>query len=181
LNLKINFYPLVFINHLILYLHNYGKINFTPEHQNRLNVLVLKMLFGNLVLKSLMGSELNVHKLVNETSINSLVTMNSNLKKQVETLENVDEWSQSPYQQKKLKDTKEMQELVNLLIGYKRYQEQKNTDAQQIRNLKAEMAELKQQTITPAEKLAMIEKQIAELGGDVQTSEDETPEPDTAA
>lgn len=150
-----------------------AKINFTAEHQNKLNNLIIKMLFGNLVLKGLMGTELNVHQLVNQTSINSLITMNSNLKKQITSIEDLDEWSQTPYQQKKLKDTKEMQELINLLIGYKKYQEQKNSDAQQVRNLKAKVAELEAQTITPAEQLAKLKKEIAELGGEEEATETE--------
>lgn len=158
-----------------------AKINFTAEHQNRLNNLILKMLFGNLVLKGLMGTELNVHQLVNQTSINSLITMNSNLKKQISSIEDLDEWSQTPYQQKKLKDTKEMQELINLLIGYKKMQEQKNSDAQQIKNLKAKVAELEAQTATPAEQLAKLRKEIADLGGDeevITETEEQAPETD---
>lgn len=157
-----------------------AKINFTQEHQAKLNELILKMLFGNLVLKGLMGAEMNVHQLVNQTSINSLITMNSNLKKAVESIEGLDEWSQTPYQQRKLKDTKEMQELVNLLIGYKKFQEQKNSDAQQIKNLKAKMVELEAQTITPAEQLAKIKKEIADLGGDSEdiSTEEQTPASD---
>lgn len=141
------------------------KINFTPEHKARLDVLVLAMLFGNLLIKGILGVEYAIQDLLNNITFNSLQNLLAGLKKEVDKIESLDEWSMTPYQQNRLQSVKETAELVNLIIGYRKYQLQISTEKQQIAALKAEMKNLKAQSITPEEKIKLIEAQITSMGG----------------
>ena len=49
-----------------------GKINFTPEHMERMKVLLLDMLLNNSVIISGFGNELNACTLLHTTTINNL-------------------------------------------------------------------------------------------------------------
>lgn len=141
------------------------KINFTPEHKARLDVLLLAMLFGNLIVKSVLGTELTAQTLLNDSTINTLQTLLGNLKRSIENLENTDAWSMSAHQEKKLQELKDTKELINLVIGYRKYTEQVASEKQQIRTLKAELATLKASTATPEEKMKALEAKIAAMGG----------------
>lgn len=142
------------------------KINFTKEHKVRLEQLALMMLFGNLVIKGPLGNEYNIQTLLHQTTIGTLQTTYSNLKKEIEKLEGLDTWSQTEYQQQKLAQLKETQELVNLIIGYKKYQAQVASDKQQLAALKAELKELEESNITPEEKIKALKAKIEGFGSE---------------
>ena len=131
-----------------------GKINFTQEHKTRLINLCIGMLFSGDVIKGPLGMETNIYDLIHNTTVNSLVTINSNLKKEIERLSNLDECSLNAYQQRKLSETKEAQELVNLLIGFKKLAEQVKSDKARIAELTAKKEEIEKSSMTPAEQLA---------------------------
>lgn len=152
------------------------KINFTPEHKARLDVLLLAMLFGNLIIASVLGTTITAQSLLNECTMNTLQTLLGNLKRAIENLENLDAWSMSSNQQKKLKELKDAQELVNLTIGYRKWMDQVNSEKQQIKALKAELAILKASTATPEEKMKALTDKIAAMGGSVDDPANETAE-----
>lgn len=147
------------------------KINFTPEHKAKLDVLLLDMLFGNLVITSFLGTTITVHSLVNECTMNTLQTLLGNLKKAIENLENVDTWNMSTSQERKLKELRNAQELVNLTIGYRKWMDQVNNEKQQIKNLKAELAILKASAATPEEKMKALTDKISAMGGTVDSED----------
>ena len=140
-----------------------GKINFTAENKSRLEELALKFLFNNLPIQGPLGTVLRIEDLLHNTSINTLVSMNAHLKKSVSTLETLDEWTCTDADKWKLERTKENQELVNLLIGYKRYlAEQEELDLKKA-ELAAKIEELKESQKTPAERIAELESQLTNL------------------
>lgn len=143
-----------------------NRINFTPEHEARLKQLAIIMLFDGITLKGTVGTELTVQDLLHNTTVNTLVMLNSNLKKEIERISGLDEWSMNDYQQRKLANTKELQEFTNLLIGYKKFQAEKQSAKAEIANLKAQYAEIKKSTMTPQDQLTALEKKIKELGDD---------------
>lgn len=141
------------------------KINFTTEHQTRLNELLLKLLFGNVVLTALLGTTLNVYQLLNETTINSLQSILVNLKKEIDKLANADSWSLNDYQQRKIADLQEYYETVNLIIGYRKHKSQIENNKQEVNSLKAELRAIESANLTPDEKIKQIKDRIAEKGG----------------
>lgn len=151
-----------------------SKVNFTPEHLEQLEKLSVTMLFEGTLINGLVGTKLNVHELVHNTSVNSLITLNSNLKKEIEKISDLDEWSMNDYQQKKLETSKRNQEFVNLLIGYKKFQAERESDKAKLAELQMKYREIKKSTMTPAEQLKELERQITSLGG--ATSEEEKTE-----
>lgn len=140
-----------------------GKINFTPEHMERMKVLLLDMLLNNSVIISGFGNELNACTLLHTTTINNLNNIRIGLGKNIETLENTDEWVNSNNQHK-IQVLKEKKELVNLIIGYKRYMEEVKALEAKRKELEEKLNILKDSQKTPEDKIKEIEAQIAELG-----------------
>lgn len=144
-----------------------AKINFTLEHKARLEALALQMLMSNMTIKGPLGTNMNIQQLLHEITINSLQTMYANVKKEIEKINSLDTWSQTDYQQQKVKLLTDVQELLNLVIGYKKYQAQLNNDKAEIDALKAELKELEKQNMTPEEQIKQIKQKIAAMSGEI--------------
>lgn len=139
------------------------KINFTQDHFSRLQSLLLGMLFANKTINNRLGQPLNVVELLHTTSIGGLNGIRLSLGKQVESLENQDEWVASPVTQSKLDDLKVAKELVNLIIGYKRFQLETEEVAKKRAELTAKIAQMKEEAKTPEDRLKEAEAELAAL------------------
>lgn len=139
------------------------KINFTVEHFQRLQQLLLSMLLSNDVVVNKFGQPLNVVELLHVTSIQGLNNIRLNLTKQIENLENQDEWVASPTTQVKLENLKESKELVNLIIGYKRSMQEIAENNAKKAELKAKIAQMKEEAKTPEDRLKEAEAELAAL------------------
>lgn len=137
------------------------RINFTPEHLTRLKELSIDFLFNNKVIHSRLGNPMNIHELLHLTTINSLNNIRQECKSLVRRIEDKDEWIVCD--SIALKEAKESEELVNLIIGYKRYQNEQNSILRKKAALQEQLNELKESQKTPAERIAEIEAQIAQL------------------
>lgn len=139
------------------------KINFTQEHFQRMQNLLLGMLLDNGTIYNKLGQPLNVVELLHTTSINGLNGIRLSLSKQIENLENADEWISSDATQNKLNDLKAAKETVNLIIGYKRFQ----LEVEETRAKKAELiekiAKMKEEAKTPEDRLKEAEAELAAL------------------
>lgn len=140
-----------------------GKINFTTENKSRLEELATKFLFGNLPIQGPIGTSMRVEDLLHNTSVNSLVTMNSHLKKQIASMSDLDEWSCTDADTWKLERLKETQELVSLVIGYKKWLAEQEEISEKKAELAARIDALKESQKTPAERIAELESQLANL------------------
>ena len=110
-----------------------------------------------------MGTPLNAIELLHTTTIGTLNGIRLSLSKQIETLENQDEWVAESTSQTKLESLKSMKETVNLIIGYKRYQLEEEETAKKREELKAKLAELKESQKSPEDKIKEIEEQLNSL------------------
>ena len=140
-----------------------GKVNFTTENKSRLEELATKFLFGNLPIQGPIGTSMRVEDLLHNTSVNSLVTMNSHLKKQIASMSDLDEWSCTDADTWKLERLKETQELVSLVIGYKKWLAEQEEISEKKAALAAQIDSLKESQKTPAERIAELESQLADL------------------
>lgn len=140
-----------------------GKVNFTTENKSRLEELATKFLFGNLPIQGPMGTSMRVEDLLHNTSILSLVSMNSHLKKQIASMSDLDEWSCTDADTWKLERLKETQELVSLVIGYKKWLAEQEEISEKKAALAAQIDSLKESQKTPAERIAELESQLANL------------------
>ena len=140
-----------------------GKVNFTTENKSRLEELATKFLFGNFPIQGPMGTAMRVEDLLHSTSIFSLVTMNSHLKKQIASMSDLDEWSCTDADTWKLERLKETQELVSLVIGYKKWLAEQEEISEKKAELAARIDALKESQKTPAERIAELESQLANL------------------
>lgn len=139
------------------------RINFTPEHLTRLKELSIDFLFNNKVIHSKLGNPMNIHELLHLTTINSLNNIRQECKSLVRRIEDKDEWIVCENDSIALKEAKESEELVNLIIGYKRYQNEQISILKKKAVLQEQLNELKESQKTPAERIAEIEAQIAKL------------------
>ena len=140
-----------------------GKINFTPTHFERMKELAVEMLLDNEVIVGKLGQQFNIVDLIHTTTINTLNSMRVSMAKAIENLENADEWVDSANQDKIAKLTKQ-KELVNLVIGYKRYLLEQSETNELRKQLKKTLEDLKESQKTPEDKIKEIEAQLAELG-----------------
>lgn len=137
------------------------KIKFTPEHLKRMQDLLLAMLMSNGVLYSKLGTPLGVSELLHQTSINQLNELKAGLQNKINKMEAQDEWVE--VDQDKLQSLRDSRELVNLIVGYKRYNAEIAANEAKLEYLKAKLAEMKEDAKTPQERMAELETQIKEL------------------
>ena len=140
-----------------------GKINFTPTHFERMKELAVEMLLDNEVIVGKLGQQFNIVDLIHTTTINTLNSLRVGMAKAIENLENADEWVDSANQEK-IEKLKKQKELVNLIIGYKRYLLEQQETSELKKQLKKTLEDLKESQKTPEDKIKEIEAQLAELG-----------------
>lgn len=123
-----------------------SKINFTVEHDKELKELFVKLSFAEEALEGKFGANnYTPSTLLYTASITTLQTLHKEIKKSVESLEDLDEWSATPYQVQKANRLKNWARFINLLIGYKKYQAQLASEDAKNRSEKArKLAVLKQ-------------------------------------
>ena len=140
-----------------------GKINFTPTHFERMKELAVEMLLDNEIIVGKLGQQFNIVDLIHTTTINTLNSLRVGMAKAIENLENADEWVDSANQEKIEKLTRQ-KELVNLIIGYKRWLLEQQETSELKKQLKKTLEDLKESQKTPEDKIKEIEAQLAELG-----------------
>ena len=137
------------------------KINFTKEHEAKLDALAIKMLKENGIVRTSMGQVLNIVELMHTTSINQLNNIRTALLKAIQKKEEGDEWIETDTTV--LDEMKDTKELVNLIIGWKR----KNMEIAEAKAKKAELTkkltELKESTKTPEDRIKEMEAELAAL------------------
>ena len=140
-----------------------AKVNFTKEHYAKMKELAFDMLVNNEVVNTKLGQPLTIVDLLHTQTINTLNNIRLAIGKQIEGIENQDEWTTSTYQQEKLEKLKQAKELVNLIIGWKRH----NTELAEAKAKKAEftqqLKELKESQKSPEDKIKELEASLKEL------------------
>lgn len=140
-----------------------AKINFTQDHFAQMQHLLLGMLMSNTTITTKLGGELNVVELLHTTTINTLNSIRLSLSKHIENLESKDEWIADNASQEALDKAKAQKELVNLIIGYKRYMLERKETKRKKAALEAKLAELKESQKTPEDKIKELEAELAGL------------------
>ena len=128
---------------------------------SRLLDLADEALFSKTTVFTKLGQPLNIYELLHTTSINQLNEIKLGLAKKIEKAESADEWVAPDND--KLDWYKNTKELVNLIIGWKRYNLELQENAHKKEELSAKLAELKESTKTPEDRIKEIEAQIKEL------------------
>ena len=136
-------------------------INFTKEHYSKLCELAIKMLLSNGTVTTNMGQVLNIVELIHTTSITTLNKIKNNLAKSIQNLEEKDEWVEVNTTQ--LEGLKEKKELVNLIIGFRRYSDEVKENARKKRELMEKRSELIESIKTPDDRIKEIDAEIAAL------------------
>ena len=143
-----------------------AKINFTKEYYAKMKDLAFEMLVNNEVVTSKFGSSLSIVDLMHTQSVNTLNNMRIAFSKQINDLENQDEWAATDYQQEKLEALKRKKELVNLIIGWKRHNIEIAKAKAKKAELTAQLKELKESQKTPEDKIKDIEAQLSSIDAD---------------
>lgn len=140
-----------------------GKINFTKEHQVSLYNKACVALFNKKIYKGQTGSEYTIHDLLHNLTINSLKSMHAALKKKIDSAEADDEFMMTDADQRKVQELREDKELLTLIIGYKRWQEEiREAQAKKV-ELQKKLDELKESQKTPEDRIKELEAEIAGL------------------
>ena len=136
-------------------------INFTREHMQKLSELALKMLFTNEEIRNKIGTPLSIVELLHTTSINQLNEIKAILAKKIEQQEGRDEWVDPDNE--KLTKLKEDKELVNLIVGWKRWKMEMDENRREKAELTKKLAELKESTKSPEDKIKEMEAKLAAM------------------
>jgi len=152
---------------LILKKLEMAKINFTPEHSTRLKELAVKALFDGETFKptGIGVNEQTIYDLIHNVSLDTLTKYHASLKKQASEIENMDEWNLTDYQQRKAASLKKTQELVNLIIGYRRSEIEKAAEKKALQEKLNLYKQLKEEAKTPEERMKELEAEIIAAGG----------------
>ena len=140
-----------------------AKINFTQEHFEKLKAYAVEMLFTQETVTTKLGQTLNIVELLHTTTINTLNGIRLQLAKEIEAIENQDEWVSGETSQRKLENLKAKKELVNLIIGYKRFTQEQTEIARERASLENELVRLKESQKTPEDKIKVIESKLETL------------------
>lgn len=140
-----------------------AKINFTQEHFEKLKAYAVEMLFTQEIVTTKLGQTLNIVELLHTTTINTLNGIRLQLGKEIEAIENQDEWVSGEVSQRKLEILKAKKELVNLIIGYKRFIQEQAEIARERASLENELVRLKDSQKTPEDKIKEIESKLETL------------------
>lgn len=140
-----------------------AKINFTQEHFEKLKAYAVEMLFTQETVTTKLGQALNIVELLHTTTINTLNGIRLQLAKEIEAIENQDEWVSGEVSQRKLEILKAKKELVNLIIGYKRFIQEQAEIARERASLEDELVRLKDSQKTPEDKIKEIESKLEAL------------------
>lgn len=140
-----------------------AKINFTKEHFDKLKAYAVEMLFTQETVTTKLGQTLNIVELLHTTTINTLNSVRLQLGKEIETIENQDEWVSGETSQRKLENLKAKKELVNLIIGYMRFVQEQTEIARERAYLEDELSKLKESQKTPEDKIKEIESKLETL------------------
>lgn len=140
-----------------------AKINFTKEHFNKMCTLLMSMLLRNEVISSKLGTPINVVELLHTTTINSLNNIRLTLSNKIKQLESQDEWIASEINAQQLNIAKRQKELVNLVIGYKRYKMEVEENIKKKAELTAKLKALKESQKSPEDKIKEIEAELSAI------------------
>ena len=137
------------------------KINFTKEHFSKLVNLVAQAAMNNVTIPTKMGQQLNIVELLHTTSITTLNNIKASLTQKIRNIEDRDEWVETDSEA--LDEIKAQKELVNLIVGWKRWKMEMDENRREKAELTKKLAELKESTKTPEDRIKEMEAQIAAM------------------
>jgi len=126
------------------------KINFTKEHLLRLYDLANEALFDKTIVYTKLGQPLHIFELLHTTTVNQLNEIKLSLAKKIEKVEAADEWIAPDND--KLQSMKDTKELVNLIIGWKRYNSELAENERKIAEIDKQLNDIDEATKTPEDK-----------------------------
>jgi DNA repair exonuclease SbcCD ATPase subunit len=137
------------------------KVNFTKEHFAKLVNLVAQAAMNNISINTKLGQPLNIVELLHTTSINTLNNIKASLTNKIRSIEDRDEWIETDTNE--LENVKAQKELVNLIVGWRRWKSEVEENRRQKEQLTKKLEELKESTKTPEDKIKELEAKLAGL------------------
>lgn len=133
-------------------------IHFTKDNYETLRKLSADMLFANEVIPYGIGQPKTIIELLHTTSIESLNKIKQALSKKIEEQENKDEWADPD--NSKLDKLRKQKELVNLIIGWKRFNLEKDAQAYKKAELTKKLNDLVESQKTPADRIKELQAEL---------------------
>lgn len=140
-----------------------AKINFTKQHFDKMLQLAAGMLINNETISNKFGQPLNIVELLHTCTISTLNGIRIQLGKNITAIEEKDEWVETNDNQRQLEKLKAQKELVNYIIGYKRYLLEAEETAKRKAELKKQLESLKNAQKTPEDRIKEIEAELNSL------------------
>ena len=125
-------------------------INFTKDHEARLKELACEMLFNNGVIQTKLGQPLDIVELLHTATINTLNEIRNKLSNTIAKMEEADEWIEKDTT--KIEKQRKAKELVNLIIGWKRFNLELKERERRIAEIDKQLNDIDEATKTPEDK-----------------------------
>ena len=133
-------------------------VHFVKENYETLRKLAADMLFANETISYGVGQPKSIIELLHTTSIETLNKIKQTLSKRIEEQENKDEWVDPD--NSKLDKLRKKKELVNLIIGWKRFNLEKDAQDYKKAELTKKLNELVESQKTPADRIKELQAEL---------------------
>ena len=144
---------------------------FTEKNKVALAAMIAAATFENWTFQNNFGSVIDIQSLLHNTSLNTLKSILTTLKRKKTSFEESTSWEQTPEQEHELQVLETKIELVDYIIGYRIFLSNDEKTQATIAAYEAEIAKIEQETMKPEDRIKELKSKIDALKG-VEESEE---------
>lgn len=151
-----------------------AKVNFTTSDKASLFTLIAAFTAAGETIVTNLGQRYNPWQLMNELSVGSLKKIFEGLKKKFQDAQDGDPWSQSNEEKERIDRIERQKDLVYYIYGYRKWKEEDDKNAIEIKAIDEEIRAIEEATMTPQQRIEALKAKRAELSAKPDESATET-------
>ena len=138
---------------------------FTEKNKVALAAMIAAATFENWTFQNNFGSVIDIQSLLHNTSLNTLKSILTTLKRKKTSFEESTSWEQTPEQEHELQVLETKIELVDYIIGYRIFLSNDKKTQATIAAYEQEIAKIEQETMKPEDRIKELKSKIDALKG----------------
>ena len=152
-----------------------AKVNFTTSDKASLFTLIAAFTVAGETIVTNLGQRYNPWQLMNELSVGSLKKIFEGLKGKFQDAQDGDPWSQSDEEKEKIDRIERQKDLVYYIYGYRKWKEEDDKNAIEIKAIDEEIKAIEEATMTPQQRIEALKAKRAELSATSEPATETTP------
>lgn len=152
-----------------------AKVNFTSGDKSILFTLIAAFTVAGETIITNLGQRYNPWQLMNELSVGSLKKIFEGLKKKFQDAQDGDPWSQSDEEKERIDRIERQKDLVYYIYGYRKWKEEDDKNAIEIKAIDEEIKAIEEATMTPQQRIEALKAKRAELSAMSEPATETTP------